>query len=88
MMTLALTVFSLSASSITAGPPETIEPLRISLVCTKSTQKTSGLTKICYYHCGGSEGAMTAKPFESCPHRILRWRLNRNAAFGPSANAQ
>jgi hypothetical protein len=85
MIVLALTVLTVSASGITAESPDTATPFAVAMVCTKSGQNTSGLTKICYYACGGgSEGAMTAKTYEPCPRRTLRWRLNRTGSFGPS----
>ena len=87
MIILALTVFAMSASIITPEPSPA-EPLRVSMLCTKSSQKTSGLTKICYYDCGGTEGAMTAKTYEPCPRRTLRWRLNRTGPFGPSETSR
>ena len=88
MIILALTVFAMSASAITDEPPPDEKPFRVSVLCTKSSQKTSGLTKICYYDCGGTEGAMTAKTFEPCPRRTLRWRLNRTGPFGPSETSR
>ena len=84
MIVLGLTVLTMSASAIAAESTNTAKPFTVAMVCTKSGQKTSGLTKICYYDCGGSEGAMTAKTYEPCPRRTLRWRLNRTGPFGPS----
>jgi len=85
MIVLALTVPALSTTGIAAESPDTARPFTVAMVCTKSGQKTSGLTKICYYACGGgSEGAMTANTYEPCPSRALRWRLNRTGSFGPS----
>jgi hypothetical protein len=46
---LALAVFTASISSIA------IAEARVGLICTKSSQQTSGLTKICYYNCAGTE---------------------------------
>jgi hypothetical protein len=82
MIVLALAVFT--ASAIATEPPDTANPIRVAMVCTKSGQQTSGLTKICYYDCGGTERAMTAKTYDPCPRRTLRWRLNRTGPFGPS----
>jgi hypothetical protein len=31
---------------------------------------------------------MTAKTFEPCPRRTLRWRLNRTGPFGPSETSR
>jgi hypothetical protein len=88
MMIAALAAFTVSAAAIAAEAPPGIRPLPVALVCTKSSQKTSGLTKICYYNCGGSEAAMTVKTYEPCPHRKLRWRLNRTGPFGPSETSR
>jgi hypothetical protein len=82
MLVLAMAAFA--ASTIAMQPADTAKPIRVALVCAKSSQKTSGLTKICYYDCGGSEGAVTVKTYEACPRRKLRWQLNRTGPFGPS----
>jgi hypothetical protein len=79
MIIQALALFTV----FTAEPP-TVAPTLVSMVCTKSGQQTSGLTKVCYYNCAGWEGAMTAKTYEPCPVRTLRWRLNRTGSFGPN----
>jgi hypothetical protein len=84
MIVLALTVFAVSASAIAAEPPDSAKPFSVAMVCTKSSQQTSGLTKICYYDCGGTEGAMTVQTYDACPRRVLHWRLNRTGSFGPS----
>jgi hypothetical protein len=58
---------------------------RASLLCTKSSERVvSGLTKICYFHCGKSERALKVTTYEACPHRALRWQLNHDSAYGPS----
>jgi hypothetical protein len=82
MLVLAMAAFA--ASAIAMEPADTAKPIRVALVCAKSSQKTAGLTKICYYDCGGSEGAVTVKTYEACPRRKLRWQLNRTGPFGPS----
>jgi hypothetical protein len=82
---LALTVVAASASSAYAAPP-TGGPFRLPLLCTRSGEKISGLTKICYYSCAKSEGAMTATTYEDCPRWTARWQLNKSAQFGPNEN--
>jgi hypothetical protein len=84
MIILALAVLTVSASAIAAEPPGTEKPFRVAMICTKSGQQTSGLTKICYYDCAGSEGAITVKTYEPCPRWKPHWRLNRTGPFGPS----
>ena len=76
MIIAVLTAFAVSALAIAAEAPPTVKPFQVALVCTKSSQKISGLTKICYYNCGGSEAAMTVKTYEPCPRHKLRWQLN------------
>jgi hypothetical protein len=82
MIVLALAAFT--ASAIAAESPDSSKPFSVAMVCTKSSQQTSGLTKICYYDCAGSEGAITVKTYEPCPRWKPRWRLNRTGPFGPS----
>ena len=88
MTILALAAFAVSAPAIAAASPPSVMPSRVAMFCTKSSQQTTGLTKICYYDCAGSEAAMTAKTYEPCPHRKLRWRLNGAGSFGPSLNSR
>jgi|ERR1700744_5260884 hypothetical protein len=58
---------------------------RVTVLCSKSSEHVvSGLTKICYFHCGKSERALKMTTYEACPHRALRWQLNHNAGYGPS----
>ena len=85
MIIMALTVFTMSAITVEPSPAK---PFRVAIFCTKSGQKASGLTKICYYDCGSTQGAMTTKTYEPCPRRTLRWRLNRTGPFGPSETSR
>jgi hypothetical protein len=86
---LALAVLAASSSSAFAEQsPLTAEPYRLPLLCNKSGEKISGLTKICYYSCAKSEGAMTAAMYEACPRWTARWKLNRNAQFGPNESSR
>jgi hypothetical protein len=81
---LVLAVFAVSAPAIAEESAHTAKPPRTALICKKFSQRTSGLTRICYYDCGGSEGAVTTKTYEPCPRWMPRWRLNRTGQFGPS----
>ena len=85
---LALAVLAASSSAFAEQSPLTGEPYRLPLLCNKSGEKISGLTKICYYSCAKSEGAMTATTYEGCPRWTTRWKLNRNAQLGPKENSQ
>lgn len=40
------------------------------LVCFKTGEKISGLNKICFYNCAGSEAAITVSSAELCPLSI------------------
>jgi len=81
---LVLAAFAVSAPAIAQVPPHIAKPSRTALICKKFSEQTSGLTRICYYNCGGSEGAVTAKTYEPCARWMPRWRLNRTGQFGPS----
>jgi hypothetical protein len=85
---LALVVLAVSSSAFAEKSPLTGEPYRLPLLCNKSGEKTSGLTTICYYSCAKSEGAMTMPTYEACPRWTTRWKLNRNAQFGPKENSR
>jgi hypothetical protein len=81
---LALAIFAASTPAIAEETPRSPKPTKLSMLCTKSGQQTSGLTKVCYYDCGGTEGAISVKPYDSCPRWTSRWRLNKTAQYGPS----
>jgi hypothetical protein len=85
---LALVVLAASSSAFAEQSPLTPEPYRLPLLCNKSGEKISGLTKICYYSCARSEAAMTATMYEACPRWTARWNLNRNAQFGPNESSR
>jgi hypothetical protein len=40
------------------------------MLCLKTGEKTSGLNKICFYNCAGSEAAITVSLAELCPLSI------------------
>jgi hypothetical protein len=85
---LALAVLAASSSAFAEQSPLTGDAYRLPLLCNKSGEKISGLTKICYYSCAKSEGAMMAMMYEVCPRWTVRWKLNRNAQFGPKENSR
>ena len=89
-MRIILALVPLAATpAIAEGSPLTVKLSRVAFLCTESAELISGLTKICYYNCARSEGAMTVATYEACPRWTSRWRLNRNGShFGPSANAR
>jgi hypothetical protein len=77
-MKVFLALASAVSSSVASETPA--RPYRPALLCMKSGDRSSGLTKICYYDCARSEAATTVKLYDQCP----RWRLNHNSQFGPS----
>jgi hypothetical protein len=84
-MVLALNIGAIPTK--TAAKPSAFEgkASRVTVLCTKSSERVvSGLTKICYFHCGKSERALKVTTYQACPRRPLRWQLNHNAAYGPS----
>jgi len=86
---LALAVLAALASLAFAEQlPPRGKPFRLPLLCNRSGEKISGLTKICYYSCARSEGARTAATYEACPPWTTRWQLNQTAQFGPNENPQ
>jgi hypothetical protein len=90
-MVLALVFFVATAATsiaIAETSPRTGKPSKLPLLCSKSAEKVSGLTKICYYSCAKSEGALTTTTYEACPGWTPRWRLNRTAKFEPSGNSR
>jgi hypothetical protein len=85
---LAMAIFAASASApvrdLPAQDAPALRPSTVSLICTTAGERVSGLTKVCYYKCGGKEGAFTTRLYEHCPSWTPRWRLNHNRQFGPS----
>jgi hypothetical protein len=77
-------VQDLSVQDLSAQDVPSIRPSTVSLICTTAGARVSGLTKVCYYKCGGKEGAFTTRLYEHCPSWTPRWRLNHNRQFGPS----
>jgi hypothetical protein len=80
---LVMAVMVASASTVAAEAHHHAKPSRTAFICTKSGSKSAGLTKICYYDCGGSEAATTVDVYEACARWTPRWRLKRNIQFGP-----
>lgn len=52
-------------------PPAT-PPIRLALMCFKTGEKVSGMNKICFYDCAGSEAAVTVGAAQLCPLSINR----------------
>ncbi len=76
-------VLTVSASAAANDAPQMVKPSRVALFCKTSGEQLTGLTKVCYYNCAKSEGALTTAAYEPCPHWTPHWRLNHNSQFGP-----
>jgi hypothetical protein len=46
--------------------------MEVAMVCFKTGEETSGLNKICYYNCMGSQAAITISAVSLCPLTIER----------------
>jgi hypothetical protein len=62
------------AISTTAGAAEMnySKPVRIAMTCFKDGEQVSGMNKICYYNCAGSQAAITVSSVSLCPLSIDR----------------
>lgn len=64
------------ASLVTAAHPNPAmpkeHPVQVAVVCFKSGEQISGMNKICYYNCLGSQAAITIGAVELCPLSIDR----------------
>jgi hypothetical protein len=61
---VAILVVAASGTRTMRAAPDT--------TCFKTGERTSGMNKICYYDCLGSEAAITIKSTELCPLSINR----------------
>jgi hypothetical protein len=61
-----------NAAAANAASSETQSPAAIKTTCFKNGERRSGLNKICYYNCLGSEAAVTINSFDLCPLDIER----------------
>lgn len=46
------------------------EMIRVAMICFKTGEKISGMNKICFYNCLGSEAAITISSVQLCPLSI------------------
>ncbi|URK88006.1 hypothetical protein LP421_10525 [Rhizobium sp. RCAM05350] len=49
------------------SPPNGVE---VAMMCMKTGEQSSGMNKICYYNCAGSNAAITVSATELCPLTI------------------
>jgi hypothetical protein len=57
-------------TAIASDAPRSEKPFKMAMYCLKSGEQVSGMNKICFYNCAGSEAAITIKSFELCPLSI------------------
>ena len=76
MLSTALLLTLTLAPAETVSPTSVLETLNSSgpevaeMTCFLSGEKVSGMNKICFYDCAGSEAAITVKSYELCPLTI------------------
>lgn len=46
------------------------DQVQMAVMCFKSGERRSGMNKICYYNCAGSEAAITVGSAQLCPLSI------------------
>jgi hypothetical protein len=63
---------ALSYGTAKHQPAESGAGTQIAATCFKSGEQTSGMNKICYYDCMGSQAAITIKSVQLCPLSINR----------------
>jgi hypothetical protein len=66
-------VLAHAATSAGAAPAPSLKsetPMQTAVVCFKKGERTSGMNKICYYDCMGSDTAITIGAVELCPLTI------------------
>ena len=69
----ALTICTIAAPAFgqdNTTSSQATKPTRVAVVCFKTGEKVSGMNKICYYDCLGSEAAITIRSVELCPLSI------------------
>ena len=81
---LAFAILTMCVSAVVAKSSLAAKKFKVTIICTKFGARSSALTTVCYYDCGGSEAAITAHLYDECPSWTPRWRFNRNSQFGPS----
>lgn len=68
---IAAIAFGAAVLSSFAAPPAA-PPAQAAVTCFKSGEQTSGMNRICYYNCLGSQAAITISISEMCPLSIRR----------------
>jgi hypothetical protein len=83
---LAFAILIMCVTAVAAESSPAAKKYKVTIICRKfGDRSSSGLTKVCYYDCGGSEAATAVNLYDECPSWTLRWWLNRTSQFfGPS----
>ena len=63
---------ALAGSPAETSAPKAPVPQRLAVTCFKTGEQTSGMNKICYYDCLGSQAAITIGATQLCPLSIQR----------------
>ncbi len=70
LFTFAICVAAGAASGQDITSKSPTKPTLVAVVCFKTGEKISGMNKICYYNCLGSEAAITISSVQLCPLSI------------------
>ena len=69
---LALCCLAVVAQSAGAEPVKPSPKLKLAMTCFKTDEQISGMNKICFYDCLGSQAAITISSVGLCPLTIDR----------------
>ena len=69
-MTATMLIAALIASSHPVHAQSHAPSNQVAVMCTKSGEQTSGMNKICYYNCLGSQVAINVSATALCPLSI------------------
>lgn len=73
LLALVASVALLGLAAPRAQTPAPAEkPVRLALMCFKTGEQVSGMNKICFYNCAGSDAAISVSSAQLCPLSINR----------------
>lgn len=74
ILAVALGVLTVSTASRAPAPAPAEKPIQVAqnVTCFFKRETTSGMNKICYYDCLGSEAAITISSVQLCPLNVKR----------------
>lgn len=67
---LLFALIVVQGTAVASDAPRSEKPFKMAMYCPKSGEQVSGMNKICFYNCAGSQAAITIKSFELCPLSI------------------